>query len=784
MEEVKEEEMAGAAEEAEAGYEHANTATAALLQQYPQSPQIYLAEDLHRVEKTEKEAELRTVGSGDPTKVLKVVTPAGEPEEELRPLIIAEEEKERNPPALEPGSQVDSGVESAGRVKEDWLTNRKNFWDDEEIAFLEDFLNQPRGAGEEIGGRICHHAEVWQRTCGGEQFVRIGMLPYWKDDAAPDRLAKRKAIREYRFTETEEKALQKQLESDIREKIIIKVRAEQLKFASPIFMVPKPDNKWRMVVDNRLVNAEQLYIHCRMDGPLTVQEVALQGDWATSIDLKSAFSHMRVNESFMPYLGFAHRGEYYMYRAMPFGCRHSPRVFMEALSYPLNYIRAHWKVRIVVYMDDFLMLHQDREYLRLATLQIATYLSCLGWTLSLEKCEFTPVKAIKFLGWRWCFDTLTLQMTPEMRKYLLWQVGKWIRKAMRAERVACRRLGSLIGSLNFLRSQIPRASLYLHTMHSELTRAVNSSGWNGFVTLGTRIISELQFWRRNIYYNTPFAFRKRAPQATLTTDAAEPGWGAELEIGSQSLITFGSYSKSEGLCSSNLRETRGVLRSLLYFADLIRERQIRSMLIRSDNMVTVYNLRRQGVSINLLNETRQIFSLLQKLDVRIVATHVPGIQNTLADALSRMDLVGDYQLKPDVYRRALNRLNLSPTIDVFANSSNNKCRRFLALPGPLAVGALALDALCYSWTGEVPYVFPPVQIIPRVLQKLRQEVRAAILVVPEWTSRPWWNLMQENATASIRLGRSEDVLKAGPSLAIENRKLPPGFFLMVRMSYV
>ena len=378
---------------------------------------------------------------------------------------------------------------------------------------------------------------------------------------------------------------------------------------------------------------------------------------------------------------------------------------------------------------------------------------------------------------------MTLQMTPEMKKSLLWQVSRWIGKAARAERVACRRLGSLIGSLNFLRSQIPRASLYLHTLHSELTQAVNSSGWNGYVTLGTRIISELQFWRRNISYNTPFAFRRRAPQATLTTDAAEPGWGAELEIGSQSLITFGSFSKRESSSSSNLRETRGVLRSLLYFADLIRDRQIRALLIRSDNMVTVYNLRRHVASINLLNETRQIFSLLQKLDVRIVVTHVPGIQNTLADALSRMDLVGDYQLKLNVYKQAIRSLGLNPTIDVFANSSNNKCRRFLALPGPLAAGAWALDALCYSWTGEIPYVFPPVQIIPRVLQKLRQEVRAAILVVPEWTSRPWWNLMLENATTSIRLGRSEDVLKAGPSLAIENRKLPPGFFLMVRMSY-
>ena len=125
-----------------------------------------------------------------------------------------------------------------------------------------------------------------------------------------------------------------------------------------------------------------------------------------------------------------------------------------------------------------------------------------------------------------------------------------------------------------------------------------------------------------------------------------------------------------------------------------------------------------------------VYNLLRKHDVRIVATHVPAIQSTLADPLSRMDLVGDYQLKPDIYRQALGRLHIRPTIDVFANSSNYKCRRFLALPVPLAVGVLALNALCYSWTGEIPHVFPAVQIIPRVLQKVRQEVRAAILIVP------------------------------------------------------
>jgi hypothetical protein len=114
-------------------------------------------------------------------------------------------------------------------------------------------------------------------------------------------------------------------------------------------------------------------------------------------------------------------------------------------------------------MDDILLLHQDRAHLELATLQIAIYLRSLGWTLSMEKGEFTPAQVVTFLGWRWDFERLTLSMTSAMRSTLLFTLDQWIRKALKGERVRSRALGSIIGCLNFLRCHIPRASLYLRT---------------------------------------------------------------------------------------------------------------------------------------------------------------------------------------------------------------------------------------------------------------------------------------------------------------------------------
>jgi hypothetical protein len=122
-------------------------------------------------------------------------------------------------------------------------------------------------------------------------------------------------------------------------------------------------------------------------------------------------------------------------------------------------------------------------------------------------------------------------------------------------------------------------------------------------------------------------------------------------------------------------------------------------------------------------------------------------------------------------------------VDVFADSTNHKCQRFLALPGRLAEGAVALDGLRFTWAGELAYVFPPVQLIPRVLQKIRLERDTVVMVVPEWPSRPWWNMVAGRPRKMVRLGKSEEVLEKGPSMVANRARPPPGSMLMVLLSF-
>jgi hypothetical protein len=252
---------------------------------------------------------------------------------------------------------------------------------------------------EQVAGRPLRHLDMWRLTCGGHRFMEMGMRTYWKDNVESPRKL-RAAQRGYQrnLNPQERKELGKILKQELVDGSIRQVHPSFLAYISPIGIVPKKNGKWRMTWDGRVVNDEQLTIHFKMQTAESVQNVMLPGDFATSIDLKNAFYHMIVDESMQPFLCFEFEGKCYSYMAMPFGSKHSPRLFTEALSFGIDFVRRHWDIRIIQYLDDLLLLHQNRDNLELYTLQIAAYIQCLGWTLSLEKCSLSPQQTIVFLG--------------------------------------------------------------------------------------------------------------------------------------------------------------------------------------------------------------------------------------------------------------------------------------------------------------------------------------------------------------------------------------------------
>jgi hypothetical protein len=169
------------------------------------------------------------------------------------------------------------------------------------------------------------------------------------------------------------------------------------------------------------------------------------------------------------------------------------------------------------------------------------------------------------------------------------------------------------------------------------------------------------------------------------------------------------------------------------------------------------------------------------MDIRIESCHIPGKDNNLADALSRIHTAGDYALRQDVFDHAIRAMQVTPTIDLFATAENAKRRRFVTWKGPSHPReAFSLP----TWGNGLPYIFPPAQLLPRVLQRIRDESVNAVVVIPKWPSRAWWNVFRPLARIVVELGSEKQVLIPGPAMTASQTKkeLPPGLFLMALLA--
>ena len=123
-------------------------------------------------------------------------------------------------------------------------------------------------------------------------------------------------------------------------------------------------------------------------------------------------------------------------------------------------------------------------------------------------------------------------------------------------------------------------------------------------------------------------------------------------------------------------------------------------------------------------------------NIWLSACHVPGIQNTVADRKSRTfnDNI-EWALDNECFLKICSVFN-TPNIDIFASRLNFKLAKYFSWkPDPEAV---AIDAFAQDWKNLEFYAFPPFNIIGKVLAKIQKDQASGILVVPYWSTQPWF----------------------------------------------
>ena len=110
----------------------------------------------------------------------------------------------------------------------------------------------------------------------------------------------------------------------------------------------------------------------------------------------------------------------------------------------------------------------------------------------------------------------------------------------------------------------------------------------------------------------------------------------------------------------------------------------------------------------------------------ISAAHVPGVENVLADQLSRKyDDEAEWKLNTNVFQMITNRWGL-PDVDMFASRFNKQIIMKYVAWKPDST-ALYIDAFMCDWQYIYAYIFPPFSQILKVLKKIQIDHSEALI---------------------------------------------------------
>ena len=248
-------------------------------------------------------------------------------------------------------------------------------------------------------------------------------------------------------------------------------------------------------------------------------------------------------------------------------------------------------------------------------------------------------------------------------------------------------------------------------------------------TLSETSINDLT-WLLEKAHMYPKPIRVKNPKHKLTTDVSDLGWGAVSVLYGK---TGGKLSRNERDIHINAKEMLGVLNGLKHF---FMNCTCATIHIESDNTTTVAYINKHGGchSVSLNNIAKDIWSFAIDRNLWLVATHIPGKMNIVADKLSRnFAWETEWQLNPKSFKRLCEHFKFFPEIDWFASSENKQTLTYASWKQDIS--AFHIDAFTASWNNNKSYFFPPFSLLGPVISKIIEDKTVGIIITPNWNSQ-------------------------------------------------
>ena len=524
-----------------------------------------------------------------------------------------------------------------------------------------------------VGGRLQQFWQTWARLGASPRAVQILQEGYVLPFRVRPILTREPVIKSGYAHAPRQAHLMNALHALLVKRAIEPVQnPKSLAFYNRIFLVPKPNNKWRPILDLSTLNKYLKTSTFKMETPESIRTSLQQGEWVTSVDFRDAYFHLPIHPQSRKYLRFYLQGATYHFKALPFGLSTAPMEFT-TVAKEVKLIAQSRGIRMHQYLDDWLVRAKSYQICLKHTKMLVALCQELGWVVNHDKSELVPKQIFNFVGYQYDLEMGKVRPTQER-----WQaLQDKIRTLLSTPHCRVRQFMSLIGLLTATEKQVLLGRLHMRPIQWHLKNHWKTpESLEKMIPVPHSLHPHLKWWleQENVLAGQPLHPLDHSLQ--IFTDASGEGWGAHLN----DLTARGRWSVPESRSHINLLELKAVLLALQEFKQMC---QGQTVLIATDNTTVVAYINKQGGmrSGPLCALLWRILSWCTKNQVTLKARHIPGRLNVVADKLSRLGQViqTEWSLLPEV----------------FATRYNNKLAQFVS-PVPDSK-AWAVDALSLNW---------------------------------------------------------------------------------------
>ena len=360
------------------------------------------------------------------------------------------------------------------------------------------------------------------------------------------------------------KALEKEFQ-DLLLKRAIEQAPQSPGFYSRLFVVQKDSGAWRPIIDLSTLNTYIVSQHFHMETPQSVLCSIRQGDWMISLDLQDAYLQVPIHPESRRYLRFTMGGVPYQFRVLCFGLTTAPQVFTRLMA-PISAILHRYGIRMLRYLDDWLILAESRTTCIQARDRLLHLCEELGLQVNLRKSSLVPSQDMTYLGMQ-ILSVRFIAKPTETRVVNLLNIIEEFLSSPDPPAALWRRL---LGHLSSLTLLVKGGMLRMCSLQLRLRSKWNFRDDCLRISWDPLCQEDLLWWSWAIQKREGVDLSLPVPDLSFYSDASDVGWGAI--VGEHQVS--GVWTPSQRELSINLREMMAVQKGLLEFSPLLRGKTI------------------------------------------------------------------------------------------------------------------------------------------------------------------------------------------------------------------